>query len=89
MKVEVAKLPSKVSKQSNRELWAKVCYHYGAYDLEKASRLPARDVALLLKIAKKEEALKMYDLTQIAAAPHTEKGRGVKNLSKYFEKEAK
>lgn len=86
-KVEVAKVPKTLKKGSNRELLATVCYYYN-YTLEGASRLPARDVVLLLKTARKIEATRMYNLTQVAAAPHTEKGKGVKKLSEHFKKEA-
>jgi len=34
----------------------------------------------MLKIAQKQEAKRYYELTQIASAPHTKKGIGVKKL---------
>lgn len=51
--------------------------------------MPARDVQLLLKVASKQEARKYLALTQIAAAPHTKKGQGVKNLITEFKKAAR
>lgn len=69
---------------SKRELYAEVCYFYPQYTLEQVSKLPARDINLLLKVAKKQEAVKMFNLTQIVAAPHTKKGKGVDTLTKHF-----
>ena len=71
-------------KLKNRELWATICYYYPQYTLQEASKLTVRDIKLLLKTAEKIEANKMYNLTQIAAAPHTKKGLGVKELTEYF-----
>ena len=73
--------------ESNREIWAKVAYYYPQYSLKDASQLPIRDLKLLLRVARKVEAGKMFELTQIAAAPHTEKGKGVSKLLDYFRKE--
>lgn len=74
-------------KATNRELWATICYYYPQYTLEEASRLSIRDIKLLLKIAEKLEAQKMLAFTQIAAAPHTKKGQGVKKLTDYYKKQ--
>lgn len=74
-------------KATNRELWATICYYYPQYTLEEASRLSIRDIKLLLKIAEKLEAQKMLAFIQIAAAPHTKKGQGVKKLTDYYKKQ--
>lgn len=76
-----------VSKATNRELWATICYYYPQYTLQEASQLSIRDIKLLLKIAEKLEAQKMLALTQIAAAPHTKKGQGVKKLTEFYKKQ--
>ena len=73
-----------VSKTTNRELWATICYYYPQYTLQEASQLSIRDIKLLLKTAEKLEAQKMLAFTQIAAAPHTKKGQGVKKLTDYY-----
>lgn len=75
------------SKATNRELWATICYYYPQYTLEEASKLSIRDIKLLLKVSEKLEAQKMLALTQIAAAPHTKKGQGVKKLTDYYKKQ--
>ena len=64
-----------------------MCYYYPQYTLEEVAKLPARDISLLLKIARKQEARKMYNLVQVVASPHTKKGQGVKKLSDYYKKE--
>lgn len=87
MRIEVAKLPQK--KGNKRELYARVCFYYPQYNLQEAAKLPARDVNLLLKTAKRIEAKRMYDLVQVVAAPNTKKGSGVKKLSNFFLRESK
>lgn len=77
---------AKGKKFSAEELLAEVCYHYPQYTLDEAARLSYRRVQLLLRVAKKQEAIRMYNLTQIVAAPHTKKGEGVKKLSEHFKK---
>ncbi len=77
--------PVKEREVSNREIWASVCYYYPQYTLEEASHLRNRDINTLLKVAKRLEAIKFQKLTQIAAAPHTEKGKGVKDLINSFQ----
>lgn len=68
---------------ANRTL-ATLCFYYPAYTLAEARKIPYRDVLLLLDIARKERSKFLYDLTQIAAAPQTEKGKGVKMLSEFY-----
>ena len=82
-------VPSSEDTTSDREIWATVAYYYPQYTLKEASKLPARDIKLLIKTARKLEAQKMFNLTQIAAAPHTKKGEGVKKLSEHFKRLAK
>lgn len=43
----------------------------------------------MISQARRLQALEMYNLTQIAVAPHTKKFVGVKKLTKEFEKVAK
>lgn len=74
--------------ENNRRLWATVCYYYPQYTLEEARKLTIRDIRLLLGTAKRMEAQKMLMLTQIAAAPHTKNGKGVKQLTKHFQNES-
>ncbi len=74
--------------ESNRRLWATVCYYYPQYTLEDARKLSVRDIRLLLGTARRMEAQKMLMLTQIAAAPHTKNGKGVKQLTKHFQNES-
>lgn len=80
--IEVAKVEAKQT--TKREIYARLCYFYPQYTLQEAELLPQRDISLLLKIANKIEASNMLNQTQIAAAPHTDKGRGVKKLTEHF-----
>lgn len=86
-RVEVEKVPQKKG-MTRREYYATVCYYYPQYKLKEAAQMPARDLKLLLNTAYKIEAIKMINLTQIAAAPQSEKGRGVKKLIEHFKKVA-
>lgn len=85
-RIKVAKAPLQADKSQRRRLYATLCYYYPQYTLEQASRLTSRDINLLIKTAVKIETKKMYDLTQIASAPHTEKGIGVKNLLEHYKR---
>lgn len=71
---------------SKRETWARVCYFYPQYTLESVSKLSVRDLKLLLKTADKIEAERNFQMVQIVAAPHTKKGKGVKDLTDHFRK---
>lgn len=82
--IPVASAPRK--KVNARELLAELCFFYPQYTLAAARRLPAKDVMLLLRIARKKKAEEYLNLTQIAAAPHTIKGSGVKTLSNRYSK---
>lgn len=82
----VAQRVHKEAKTSNRELWATVCYYFPQYSLKEASQLSVRDIKLLIKVANKIEAERYYNLVQIVASPHTQKGKGVKQLSEHFKR---
>jgi len=88
-RIEVQKVVSQSKKLNARALLAELCYYYPQYTLAAARRLPARDVVLLLKTARKKDSERYLNLTQIAAAPHTKKGQGVKKLLKRYERGAK
>lgn len=85
--IEVAKIPKKEA--TKRSLYARVCYFYPQYTLKEVADMPQRDVLLLLKTADQIEAVRMLNLVQISAAPHTKKGAGVKKLTAHFRKIAK
>ena len=86
-RVTAQPIPIKKDKNTKRKLWATVCYYYPQYTLQEASQLSNRDIKLLLKVANQIEAQYKYDLVQIAAAPHTKKGSGVKKLTEHFRKQ--
>ena len=85
-RVKAQSVHSTGEQASKRELWVIICYYYPQYTLKEASKLSVRDIRLLLRVAEKQKAQDKYDLTQIASAPHTKKGSGVKKLSEHFKK---
>lgn len=87
--VRVQRAEQESSKISKRELYALVCYYYPKYSLKDAQDLPARDLNLLLKTAKKQHALKMKDLIMAIASPHAKDKNSVKNLLSHFDKQIK
>jgi hypothetical protein len=85
--IPVVPIPRK--KVNARELLAELCFYYPQYTLAAARRLPAKDVMMLLKTANKMKAREYHNLTQIAAAPHTKKGEGVRKLSSRYQRDAR
>lgn len=83
--IRVQKVPKKT--ESAEDTLARFCFYFQQYTYKEAQALPFRRVMKLLKIAKRERARQMYELTQIAAAPHTDKGVGVKKMLKYFQEQ--
>lgn len=83
-RIKVQPVASKGAGLSKRELYATVCWYYPQYQLHQVQALSARDLNLLLKTAQRQEARMLLNLTQIAAAPHTKNGQGVKNLIQKF-----
>lgn len=66
------------------DLLTRVCYFYPQYTLEEAERLTNSQVNALILQAEKQRAIEMYNLTLIAAAPHTKKGQLVNKLIKQY-----
>lgn len=87
--IEVQRVNDETTKGSKRQLYARVCFFYPQYKLQDVEKMPQRDVSLLLQVAQQIEALRMLNLTQISAAPHTKKGSGVKKLTEHFKRIAK
>lgn len=86
--VHVAKIPEpKHSPVSLDDLHAEVCYYYPAYTFAQARRLPIKRIVHLLNVARRLRAKNYYELVQIAAAPHTEKGEGLKDLMERYGRE--
>jgi vancomycin permeability regulator SanA len=87
IKVQAVK-PSKAKLLQKRELYATVCYFYPQYTLVEVQKLPYRDVQLLLKVAREQEARRFFNETLIAAAPHSKKQQNVTKLTEHFKKVA-
>jgi hypothetical protein len=87
--IKVAQIPKTPQRKTTTdELLATLCYYYPQYTFAEARRLPYKRLLLLLRVARRIESIKMGNLVQIVAAPHFGKGKGVKELAKYFEKMA-
>jgi hypothetical protein len=83
--VKVQPIPHKEPKPVDADrLCEELCYWYPAYRFEQARQVPYKRSVSMLRTARRLEAEKYYQLTQIAAAPHTDKGDGVKNLLKAY-----
>ena len=67
------------------DMLTRVCYFYPQYTIEEADKLPYTTVQALLLQAEKQRATEMYHMTLIAAAPHSKKGKLVKDLLKKYE----
>lgn len=68
------------------DLLTRVCYFYPQYDLEAAEKLTDSQVTALLVQAEKQRAIDFYNMTLIAAAPHSKKGKMVDKLIKQYKK---
>jgi len=68
------------------DLLTRVCYFYPQYTLEMAETLTDSQVTALLIQVEKQRAIGFYNLTLIAAAPHTKKGQLVGKLIKQYKK---
>lgn len=70
----------------SEDLLTLFCLYFPQYKYHEARLLPYKRLIKMLTVAQKQEARKYYELTQIAAAPHTKKGSGVKKLLDRYKK---
>lgn len=66
------------------DILARFCFYFPQYTFSQARRLPYKRVIQLLKAVDREHAKKMIDLLRIATAPHSDKGKMVKELLSEF-----
>lgn len=89
-KVEVKPLTPEVKDDDSDadivDLLTRVCYFYPQYTIDDAEKLTNSQVTALLVQAEKQRAIDYYNLTLIAAAPHTKKGKLVDKLIKQYKK---
>ena len=80
--------PQRVPKKeiSSEDLLALFCLYFPQYKFHEARKMPYKRVIQMLKVARKEEAKRFLELTQIVAAPHTKRGKGVKQLLDHYKK---
>lgn len=85
--IDVKQIHEPVADDSDAEivdLLTRVCYFYPQYTLETAEKLADSQVTALLLQAEKQRAIGLYNLTLIAAAPHSKKGQLVGKLIKQY-----
>ena len=76
--IEAKSIPTKKINVKTR--LAEFCWYYPQYSLAVARKMPAKDIILMLGVARKKEAEKYLNLINIVAAPHSKKGKDVKKL---------
>ena len=86
--IKAQAIPSESKRQqwtSTDKIIATFCYYYQQYTFSQARKLPYKRILMMLDVAKKIEAIRLGNMLQIVAAPHTKNFTGVKKLSRYFE----
>ena len=88
--VKVKKIPQKVVSENHKRIKndAILCYYYPAYTMPMVRRMPAIHKRLMIEQAQRLEALKMYNITQIAMtlSPSKKNVQAGKKLSTHFKK---
>lgn len=79
--IKVKKVPERAPPTS-QEILATFCFYYQQYTYEQAKQLPYRRISSFLKIARKQQAQKMLDLTRVIAGASSSKG--LENVLSYF-----
>lgn len=82
--VKSTKAPVEDSDNEYVDSITRVCYFYPQYTIEQAEQLADSQVQALLLQAEKQRAINLYNMTLIAAAPYSKKGKLVKDLSKKY-----
>lgn len=85
--IKTQSVPRNSSKISVEDVLAEFCFYFPQYKFSEARLMPVKRVRQMLKIAKREKSKFYYELTQIAAAPHTKKGSGYKKILEKYAKE--
>jgi hypothetical protein len=80
--IKVKQIPHK--KISSVDILGRFCYYFPQYTYSQARKLPYNRVMQLLRVVDREYAIRMIDLVNIVAAPHTDKGRLVNKLLEEF-----
>ena len=80
--IKAQKVPKKVD--SAEDILARFCYYYKQYTLNQAKGMPYKRITQMLKVADREQATFLANLTNVVASPHTKKGSGVKKMLEYF-----
>lgn len=78
--------PQKVPKKiiSSEDQLMLFCYKFSRYTFAQARKMPYTRILKMLKAARKEDARRMFEITQIVAAPHSKKGELIKKMLEYY-----
>lgn len=83
--VTIQKVPRKEPSNTDIEDGiARFCFLFQQYTFAQARRMPYKRILQMLKIARQVEAGRMFELTQVVAAPHSHKQKGVKEMIQYY-----
>ena len=80
--IKAQQIPKKA--ESAEDTLARFCFYFQQYTYSEARQLPFVRVFKMLKVATRERARQMYELTQVVSAPHNDKGNGVQKMLNYF-----
>lgn len=88
VKVQKAPKSTATKKQDILRLDATLCYFYSAYTMPMAKRMPHVHKVIMIEQAKRLEATKMYNLTQIAStlSPGKKNSAAAKKVANHFKK---
>lgn len=78
VKVKAKKIP--VSLDDPEEMLHKFIYHFPQYTLAQAQKLPYVRIKKMLTVARKEQALNLYNIAKIVFSQHTKEGKGMKKV---------
>lgn len=85
--IKVQKIPQKSpSAKDFEDLIARFCLFFPSYTFAQARRLPAMRIIQMLKVARREEARRMIELTQVIASPHAKGGKGPTKVIEYYQR---
>lgn len=83
--IQVQKIQQQTKSGGWADTVAEFCCYYPAYTFKMARTLPMKRMLQMIRVARRLEAAKYHNLVQIAAAPHSKNGEGVKKLMQHYE----
>jgi hypothetical protein len=80
--IKVKKIPRK--EISTGDILGRFIYYYPQYTYRQARLMPYKRIVQLLNVADREYAIRMLDLINIVAAPHSKDNSAINNLISNF-----